>query len=113
MATHTTEKPGLVRSGTCRWVSDDPKAALLCGGCTALIVTTTKGVETTYLVRKFGDRYTLERIDKAGATYTVDTSFGLERTHWTCDCPDTTYRCGPGACKHARSLFAALNKISL
>ncbi len=111
MANSIIEKPGLVRSGTCRWVSDNPRDALLCGGCTALIVETTKGVETTYLVRLVEGGYTMERTD-TGKTYTVEMPFSDCR-EWTCDCPDTTYRSGPGGCKHVRSLFAALNKIGL
>ncbi len=113
MANSIIEKPGLVRSGTCRWVSDNPKAALLCGGCTALVVETSKGVETTYLVRmEFEYGFTMERTD-TGKTYSIDTSFGDCREHWTCDCPDTTYRSGPGGCKHVRALHAALTKIGL
>ncbi len=108
MANSIIEKPGLVRSGTCRWVSDNPKAALLCGGCTALVVETSKGVETIYLVRQAQGGYTMERVDNEKEYFV-----GTARTPWTCDCPDTQYRSGPGGCKHVRSLFAALNKIGL
>ncbi len=108
MANSIIEKPGMVRSGTCRWVSDNPRDALECGGCTALVVETSKGVETIYLVRAEQGGYSMERIDTE-KTYFV----GTARTPYTCDCPDATYRSGPGACKHARSLGAALSKIGL
>jgi hypothetical protein len=115
MATSTTSRPApQPATGTARWASADPAAALRLGAAAALVIrTATRAGEVAagYVVRPILDGgqlvgYRLEKADDEGPA-----AYDLPADLSSCTCPDHTWRGRP--CKHMGGLLDALQRINL
>lgn len=115
-------------TGTARWRGLGPTRHTLDMGCGWLSITTAQGVRSDFWVRAFCDDagklvgYRLTRWDpdtgaEDGTVYDIDISFTRDDYRgWDCTCPDhcfSSHRRPDRACKHTRSLAAALQRVNL
>jgi hypothetical protein len=105
-------KPLRTVNGRCRWLHEPiVPCAQFPDGLPGLLLIETDHICTVYMLSVVVNQGAVAgfRLTKSdGKVYDIDPA------HWTCDCPDGTFRQNrPGGCKHGRAVRAALARIGI